>query len=102
MPIDFGQIGIQAGSGVVVGAVVGYAAKKVVKIFAMLIGVQIAVLAYLESKRVVSVDWTQLQSIKPIQLSNQGGILAVFTDFISIIPVGGGFAAGALVGFKKG
>jgi uncharacterized membrane protein (Fun14 family) len=41
----------------------GYAFKKVIKIVAVIVGLFVAVLAYLEYQRIFQVDWTSLQAV---------------------------------------
>jgi uncharacterized membrane protein (Fun14 family) len=46
-----------------VGILAGYAIKKIIKIAAIIVGLFIAALAYLEYQRIISVDWEKLQAI---------------------------------------
>jgi uncharacterized membrane protein (Fun14 family) len=50
------------GGGFLAGALVGYALKKVMKIVAIIVGLFIAALAYLEYQRIIQVDWEKLQA----------------------------------------
>jgi len=100
---DPAQFGIQAGGGALVGGVIGYAAKKIVKLVAALVGVQLALLAYLEHQGIVSVDWSQLRSAASVTAPTaNGGVPPFVADALSVLPAGGGFTIGALAGFKKG
>jgi uncharacterized membrane protein (Fun14 family) len=47
----------------------GYALKKVIKIVAVIVGLFIAALAYLEYQRIIQVDWTLIQAL------SQSGII---------------------------
>lgn len=103
MPAEFQQIGVQAGGGAAIGAVVGYAAKKILKIIMALIGVQMAFLAYLESQGFISVNWAQMNSVVGFGTEGGGAVVPPFLmNLFSIAPVGGGFSLGAIAGFKKG
>lgn len=103
MEFDPTQLGVQAGSGAVVGGVIGFAAKKVVKLVAVLVGVQLGFLAYLENQGIVSVNWSELENIAAFSPTAGGSGMPPFvTDILSAAPLSGGFAAGVLVGFKKG
>jgi uncharacterized membrane protein (Fun14 family) len=51
------------GGGFLVGLLAGYAIKKIIKIAAVIIGLSIAVLAYLEYQRIIQVDWNMLQTV---------------------------------------
>lgn len=100
---DPAQFGVQAGGGALVGGVIGYAAKKIVKLVAALVGVQLGLLAYLEHQGIVSVDWSQLRSAASVTASAaDGGVPPFIADALSVLPAGGGFTIGALAGFKKG
>jgi uncharacterized membrane protein (Fun14 family) len=50
------------GGGFLAGALGGYALKKVMKIAAVIVGLFLAALAYLEYQRIISVDWQTLQT----------------------------------------
>jgi uncharacterized membrane protein (Fun14 family) len=103
MDLNLTQIGVQAGSGALLGAVVGFAAKQVVKLVAILIGVQLGFLAYLESRKVITVNWNQINSLATLgSQTPETGVPTAVTNALSLAPLGGGFAAGAVVGFKRG
>lgn len=103
MDLNLTQIGVQAGSGALLGAVVGFAAKQLVKLVAILIGVQIGFLAYLESRGVITVNWEQINSLATLGSGSSGTeIPTALTNTLSLAPLGGGFAAGAIVGFRRG
>jgi uncharacterized membrane protein (Fun14 family) len=103
MDIDAGKIGTQAGGGFLVGGMVGFAAKKVLKIVAFLGGVVVAGLMFLEQQGIASVDWTKLQSFaSSAESAASGGPPPFVMEFFSILPATGGFAAGAVAGFKTG
>lgn len=44
-----------------IGLITGYALKKVIKLAAVIIGLFIAALAYLEYQRIVNLDWNRIQ-----------------------------------------
>jgi uncharacterized membrane protein (Fun14 family) len=101
MEFDPTQLGVQAGGGAVVGGVIGFAAKKIVKIVAVLVGLEFAILAYLENQGIISVKWSELQSAAAFT-TGDGQMPPVVANALSAAPLSGGFAAGAAVGFKKG
>ncbi|MFC7154679.1 FUN14 domain-containing protein [Halomarina halobia] len=104
MNIDVAQLGLDLGTGGVVGAVTGFAAKKVAKFVAVLVGVQLALFKYLESQRILVVDWERLSA----GLLEAGGAASSstppswVTSLLSTASVSGGFAAGFFVGFRAG
>jgi len=120
--IDALSLGLEVGGGGVLGFLTGYAAKKVVKVVAVLIGAQLALFKFLETRGVLDVNWDALyggaanttraaanatvggggnaSNATANGANGAGG--GLLESFLSALPVGGGFAAGALVGFKKG
>jgi len=51
------------GGGFLAGALIGYTLKKVIKIAAVIVGLFIAALTYLEYERIIGVDWETLQTV---------------------------------------
>ena len=51
------------GGGFLIGLITGYAIKKVIKLAAVIVGLFIAALAYLEYQRILSVDWHKVQAV---------------------------------------
>lgn len=100
--INLTQLGLEFGSGAFIGAIVGFAAKKIAKVIAVIIGVELALFKFLESKGFMVVRWDKLTA----------GILSApdqmpATDqwiepILSTLSVGVGFSGGFLLGFKKG
>ena len=66
------------GGGFFLGFIAGYAIKKVMRLAAIIIGLFVAALAYLEYQRILSVDWTRIQVVL------QNGITWL-TDAITLI-----------------
>jgi uncharacterized membrane protein (Fun14 family) len=75
---DLAPFAGMVGGGFVGGMLVGYAIKKVIKLAAVIIGLFIAALAYLEYQRIVSVDWNR------IQIVSQNGITWVTDSVVHI------------------
>jgi uncharacterized membrane protein (Fun14 family) len=51
------------GGGFFVGLLAGYAIKKILKIAAVIVGLFIAALAYMEYQRIIDVNWAKLQAV---------------------------------------
>ena len=51
------------GGGFFVGLLAGYAIKKILKIAAVIVGLFIAALAYMEYRRIIDVNWAKLQAL---------------------------------------
>lgn len=45
------------------GFITGYAIKKVIKLAAVIVGLFIATLAYLQYQRILNVDWYKVQAV---------------------------------------
>jgi uncharacterized membrane protein (Fun14 family) len=52
------------GFGGIVGFLVGFALKRIMKILAVIAGVFFAALLYLESQHIVNVNWDKIQTIR--------------------------------------
>jgi uncharacterized membrane protein (Fun14 family) len=63
MAADLAPLAGTIGGGFILGFVTGYAIKKVIKLAAIIVGLFIAALAYLEYQRILNVDWHNVQAI---------------------------------------
>jgi uncharacterized membrane protein (Fun14 family) len=102
-----GSISATVGGGFFGGLLLGYALRKVVKLIAIILGLFIAGLAYLQYQKIASINWDKVEgsttgltnaivntfnenSITPPMMSNFG------------IPLTSSMASGFTVGFLKG
>lgn len=93
------------GFGGVAGAIVGYTAKKITKLAALLLGAVFILLQVLVYKGYLTVNWTAVQSTaEEVWRDPQGVTLAdrAWRVLAANVPFGGGFAAGFALGFKLG
>src|SRR3954449_10458763 len=51
------------GGGFFLGVLIGYAVKKVIKIVAVIFGLFLAGLAYLQSQQIANINWNKLQTV---------------------------------------
>ncbi|RLM57675.1 hypothetical protein DVK02_07325 [Halobellus sp. Atlit-31R] len=102
--IDPNQLGLEFGSGAVVGGIVGFAAKKVAKIVAVIVGLELALFKFLESRGILTVDWERLTSglVETTQTAANGTPPDWISTILSTLSVSAGFTGGFLVGFRKG
>lgn len=102
--LDARQLGIEAGSGALVGALVGFAAKKIAKAIAVLIGIQMAVFKFLESREIITVDWEKLTAgmLGAGQDAAGGTPPSWMETILSTLSVSAGFTAGFYVGWRRG
>ena len=107
------------GGGFFLGVLIGYVLKKVIKIIAVIIGLFLAGLAYLQYHQIANINWNKLQTISEdsittlsntiIQIQSSGdGHAAAATASSSLamtsfgIPFTGSMSAGFTIGFMKG
>ncbi|MFQ6085719.1 MAG: FUN14 domain-containing protein [Candidatus Bathyarchaeia archaeon] len=90
---------MQLGIGGIGGYVVGYAAKQIAKIIAVLLGLAFVGLQYLAYKGIIDIRYDRLiQQVKELV-----GIQSTLSTFLfSNLPFTGGFVAGFALGFKAG
>lgn len=63
MATDLAPFAGTVGGGFLIGFITGYAIKKVIKLAAVIVGLFIAALAYLEYQRILNVDWHKVQAV---------------------------------------
>jgi uncharacterized membrane protein (Fun14 family) len=104
MDINFTQLGLEVGGGAVIGAVIGFAAKKLAKVIAVIIGLELALFKFLESRQIITVDWEALTGgmIGAGEAAASGAPPDWIMTILSTLSVSAGFTGGFLLGFKKG
>jgi uncharacterized membrane protein (Fun14 family) len=80
------------GFGGVVGFLLGFALKRIMKILAVIAGVFFAALLYLESQHIVNVNWDKLQTIS-------NSVLLTITTTSNATSTTGGGGMGAIQSF---
>ena len=110
------NIVISAGGGFLLGALAGYAIKKVMKLAAIVIGLFVTVLAYLSYRGWVDAKWVAMEDASRSTLTNASeqvvhALNNTATQFAShpsavatsSLPVAAmvGFVPGLMMGFKK-
>jgi uncharacterized membrane protein (Fun14 family) len=108
MVIDnISSIGAIVGGRFFGGLLFGYAVKKVVKLIAVVVGLFIVGLAYLQYQQIASVNWDKIEgTISTIANTttntlNEYNIESLATTNLGI-PLTGGMSAGFAIGFMKG
>mgnify|MGYP006295921053 CR=1 FL=1 len=106
MPVslDFTQLGLEFGSGAIIGAIIGFAFKKVAKVIAVLVGLELALFRFLESREIITVQWDRLTGgfVKATEQAATGGPPPWLHTIISTLSISAGFTGGFLIGFKRG
>jgi uncharacterized membrane protein (Fun14 family) len=67
------------GGGFFVGILIGYALKNVIKLVAVIVGLFLAGLAYLQYNQIADINWNKLQTVSE-------GALTTLTNLITKIP----------------
>ena len=115
---SFGPAAATMGGGFFVGILIGYALKKVIKLLAVIVGLFLAGLAFLQYHQIANINWNKLQTVSEgtittlsnaimqIQSSGDGhGAAATASSFAMTslgIPLTGSMSAGFTIGFIKG
>ncbi len=96
------------GGGFFGGLLFGYAIKKVVKLIAVIAGLFIAGLAYLQYQQIASIDWNRIEAMAGAALGNVTAHISTNQELATLamsnfgIPLSGSMSAGFAVGFMKG
>jgi len=102
--VDPQQLGLEFGSSAVIGGIIGFAAKKVAKVIAVLVGIQLAVFKFLESRGIISVKWDELTAgtMEASKAATAATPPSWIQSVLSTVSVSAGFSGGFLLGFKRG
>ncbi len=98
------QVGM-LGFGGVAGAVVGYTAKKVTKLAALVLGGAFILVQLLAYNGFITVNWGAVQHTAEEMWSDSSGVTLADRAWQMLqanLPFGGGFALGFALGFKLG
>jgi uncharacterized membrane protein (Fun14 family) len=117
----FGPTAATLGGGFFMGVLIGYALKKVIKLAAVIVGLFLAGLAYLQYHQIANINWNKLQTVSEGALATVAnltmqipGISASSSDVHAVattsslamtsfgIPLTGSMSAGFTIGFIKG
>jgi uncharacterized membrane protein (Fun14 family) len=95
-----------------IGFITGYAIKKVITLAAIIVGLFIAALAYLEYQRILSVDWHKVQAVSQNGIDWVADALTHVSSNIDAghtatlsnigIPLVSSFSAGFVLGLARG
>jgi uncharacterized membrane protein (Fun14 family) len=117
---SFGPAAATMGGGFFSGILIGYALKKIIKMVAIIVGLFLAGLAYLQyHHQIANINWNKLQTVSegaittlsnaiitqiPV-LSGDGNAAATASSLVITsfgIPLTGSMSAGFTIGFIKG
>jgi uncharacterized membrane protein (Fun14 family) len=60
---SFAPTAATMGGGFFVGLLIGYAIKKVIKLLAIIVGLFLGILAYLQYHQIANINWNKLQTV---------------------------------------
>ena len=109
MPVE--DFLVSAGGGFLLGAVAGYAIKKVMKIAAVVVGLFVAGLAFLSYEGWIDVKWTTMENatrstlagITTQTIHTLNDTASQFATQTGLpLAAGIGFVLGLMIGFKRG
>jgi uncharacterized membrane protein (Fun14 family) len=117
---SLGPTAATLGGGFFVGILIGYALKKVIKLIAVIVGLFLAALAYLQYHQIANINWNKLQTVLSegaittlsnvlIQIpgiSGDGHVAAATASSLAMTSFGilltSSMSAGFTIGFMKG
>jgi uncharacterized membrane protein (Fun14 family) len=103
------------GAGFFIGLLAGNAIKKVIQIVAVIVGLFIAAIAYLEYHRIIQVDWTSIQALSQSGITWLANVVTHFSNNMgadhtgatanlaisSLIPLASSTSAGLMLGLAR-
>jgi uncharacterized membrane protein (Fun14 family) len=102
MAIDPASLGLQVGGSALLGGAIGFAAKKIAKILAVIVGVELVLFKFLESQGILQVNWGRLGGVfGGLARDAPGQAQSLVATFVSTAGIGLGFAGGFFLGFKR-
>jgi len=112
MATDLAPFAGTVGGGFYIGLITGYAIKKVIKLAAVILGLFIAPLAYLQYQRILNVDWHKVQTFSQNGIDWVADALTHISSTISTshptplsnigIPLVSSISAGFVLGMVRG
>ena len=118
---SLGPTAATLGGGFFVGILIGYALKKVIKMVAVIVGLFLAGLAYLQYHQIANINWNKLQQMSEGAITTVSNLvtqipgISISSDDIHTattasslamtsfgIPLTGSMSAGFTIGFIKG
>ncbi len=101
--IDPATLALEFLGGAVVGGCIGFATKRVARILAIIVGVQLMGVRYLQSQGIVIIDWNRLTAGLFGTDEMTAGIDTHWLEsLLSTLPIGVGFVSGFLIGYHRG
>ena len=101
--VDFTGLILQMSGSGLIGLVIGFAAKKIAKIIAIIVGLELVLFKFLETQGIIQVNWGKMGGIfESFATSAPGQAQSLVDTFVTTAGIGAGFAAGFYLGLKMG
>src|SRR3712207_1969018 len=94
---SFGPDAATIGGGFFVGILIGYALKKIIKIAAIVVGLFLAGLAYLQYHHIANINWNKLQTVSEGAITTLSNAIIMQISGISLSSSGDTSHAAATV-----
>ena len=72
---SFGQTASTMGGSFFLGVLIGYALKKVIKLLAVIFGLFLAGLAYLQTQQITNINWNKLQTVSESTITTISSVI---------------------------
>jgi uncharacterized membrane protein (Fun14 family) len=104
LDVNLRSLGMEFGTGAVIGGIIGFAAKKIAKVIAVIIGLELALFKFLESRGILTVDWERLGAtfLSAGQGAASGTPPSWLQTILSTLSVSAGFTGGFFLGWRRG
>jgi uncharacterized membrane protein (Fun14 family) len=104
LDFDLRQLGLEFGTGAVIGATIGFTAKKVAKLIAVIVGLELVLFKLLESRGILVVNWDRLGAafLGAGEAATSQTPPSWLASILSTLSIGAGFTGGFLLGFRRG
>lgn len=103
---DWAALGGQLALGTLLGLAVGFTMKKALKIGLVLLGVFLLAGLALQHFELISINWTTIEDLYVRTVERSGGLFAMARNWArsigALIPVGGSFIVGFVLGLRLG
>ena len=100
--VDPTALALEFVAGAAIGGLAGFGTKRIAKLLAIVVGLQLMGLRYLESRGIVTVDYERLTAGLVGARDRASADLHWLESILSTVPIGAGFASGFLIGFHRG
>lgn len=105
--VDPTTLALEFLAGAILGGLLGFATKRIAKVLAIIFGVQLMVVRYLQSQEILIVDWDRLSAglvstSEGAAETHQAGMDVHWLEsLLSVGAIAVGFTSGFLIGYHR-